>query len=127
MNKDLEDEFFAFWHGDICILDVYPGDPGNLDVLFAGRGDHDSHIAFVTNDVVRTRLKLKAMSLTEGELLAGAAFRSGRPLSQSHSALAAANRGPAAAVARPSRPVGAAISSAGCQWRTHPVAQRLCR
>lgn len=75
MNKDLEDEFFTFWHGDICILDVYPGDPGNLDVLFAGRGDHDSHIAFVTNDVVRTRLKLKAMSLTEGELLAGAAFR----------------------------------------------------
>lgn len=75
MNKDLEDEFFAFWQGDICFLDVYPGDPGNLDVLFAGRGDRDSHIVFVTNDVARTRLKLKAMSLTEDELLAGAAFR----------------------------------------------------
>ena len=75
MDKDLEDEFFAFWQGDLCFLDVYPGDPGNLDVLFAGRGDRDSHIAFVTNDVVRTRLKLKAMSLTEDELLAGAAFR----------------------------------------------------
>ena len=35
MTKDLEDEFFAFWHGDICFLDVYPGDPGSLDVLFA--------------------------------------------------------------------------------------------
>lgn len=75
MDKDLEDEFFAFWQGDLCFLDVYPGDPGTLDVLFAGRGDHDSHIAFVTNDVVRTRLKLKAMSLTEDKLLAGAAFR----------------------------------------------------
>lgn len=75
MNKDLEDEFFAFWHGDICFLDIYPGDPGSLDVLFAGRGDHNSQIAFVTNDVASTRLKLKAMSLTEGELLAGAAFR----------------------------------------------------
>ncbi|MBK7285296.1 MAG: hypothetical protein IPI83_14115 [Sphingomonadales bacterium] len=75
MTKDLEDEFFAFWHGDICFLDVYPGDPGSLDVLFASRGDPHSQIAFVTNDVVRTQLKLKAMSLTEGELLAGAAFR----------------------------------------------------
>lgn len=75
MNNDLEDEFFAFWKGDLCFLDIYPGDPGNLDALFAGRGDRDSQIAFVTNDVARTRLKLKAMSLTEGELLAGAAFR----------------------------------------------------
>lgn len=75
MNKDLEDEFFAFWKGDLCFLDIYPGDPGNLDVLLAGRGDRDSQIAFVTNDVARTRLKLEAMSLIEGELLAGAAFR----------------------------------------------------
>lgn len=75
MNKDLEDEFFAFWKGDLCFLDIYPGDPGNLDVLLAGRGERDSKIAFVTNDVARTRLKLKAMSLIEGELLAGAAFR----------------------------------------------------
>lgn len=75
MNKDLEDEFFAFWKGDLCFLDIYPGDPGNLDVLLAGRNDRSSHVAFVTNDVARTRLKLEAMSLTESELLAGAAFR----------------------------------------------------
>ncbi len=75
MDKDLEDEFFAFWQGDICFLDIYPGDPGRLDVLFAGRGDRDSHLAFVTNDMARTRLKLKAMSLTEDEMLAGAAFQ----------------------------------------------------
>ncbi|HRL74668.1 MAG TPA: E2/UBC family protein [Candidatus Accumulibacter phosphatis] len=75
MDKDLEDEFFAFWHGDICFLDIYPGDPGTLDVLFAGRGDRGSDVVFVTNDAARTRLKLKSMSLTEKELLAGAAFR----------------------------------------------------
>lgn len=75
MNQDLEDEFFAFWHGDICILDIYSGNSGNLDVLLAGRGDRDSQIAFVTNDVMRTRLKLNTMSLTEGELLTGAALR----------------------------------------------------
>lgn len=75
MNKDLEDEFFAFWHGDHCFLDIYPSDPGNLELLFAGRGEGDSQHAFVTNDVTRTRLKLKAMSLTEDKLITGAAFR----------------------------------------------------
>jgi Prokaryotic E2 family B len=34
MNQDLEDEFFAFWPGDICFLDIYPGDPGGLEFLF---------------------------------------------------------------------------------------------
>ncbi|CAL62340.1 Conserved hypothetical protein [Herminiimonas arsenicoxydans] len=75
MDQDLEDEFFAFWHGDLCFLDIYPGDPGALDILFAKRGNAGTSVVFVTNDVTRTRQKLQAMSLQEREVLKGAAFR----------------------------------------------------
>lgn len=75
MDQDLEDEFFAFWHGDLCFLDIYPGDPGTLDILFAKRGNAGTSVVFVTNDVTRTREKLQAMSLQEREVLKGAAFR----------------------------------------------------
>ena len=75
MRQDLEDEFFAFWHGNLCFLDVDPGDSGGLDVLFAARGEHGANVAFVTNDVARTRLKLNAMSVSEPEHLPKVAFR----------------------------------------------------
>jgi len=75
MDQDLEDEFFAFWHGDLCFLDIYPGDPGALDILFARRGNAEISAVFVTNDVTRTREKLQAMSLQERDVLKGAAFR----------------------------------------------------
>ncbi len=75
MKKDLEDEFFAFWHGDLCFLDIYSGDPGALDVLRVGRGNMGESVIFVSNDPARTRNKLQAMSLKEREILTGAAFR----------------------------------------------------
>lgn len=75
MNQDLEDEFFAFWHGDLCFLDIYHGDPGVLDLIFASRGDAGMLVLFVTNDVARTQKKLQAMSLQERKMLKGAAFR----------------------------------------------------
>lgn len=74
-DQDLEDEFFAFWHGDFCFLDIYPGDPGALDILLADRGNAETSVVFVTNNVIHTRLKLHAMSLQEREVLKGAAFR----------------------------------------------------
>lgn len=77
MNNDLEDEFFAFWRGDLCFLDIYPGDLGALEVLLAGRDGRDSGLAFVSSEANRTRLKLKAMSLQENEHLSAAAFRVG--------------------------------------------------
>ena len=75
MVQDLEDEFFAFWQGEFCFLDIYPGDPGALDILFAGRIGAESDIVCVTNDPTRTREKLRAMSIQDRELLQGAAFR----------------------------------------------------
>jgi len=75
MDQDLEDEFFAFWHGDLCFLDIYSGHLGALDILFAKCLDAGKSIAFVTNDVTRTREKLKVMSLQERKILKGAAFR----------------------------------------------------
>lgn len=75
MVQDLEDEFFAFWQGEFCFLDIYPGDPGALDILFAGRSGAETSIVCVTNDAARTREKLRAMSIQDRELLKGAAFR----------------------------------------------------
>jgi hypothetical protein len=75
MDQDLEDEFFAFWHGDICLLDIYPGDPGALNILIARRPNSKETVTLVSNDPARTRDKLKAMSLLKHEILEGAAFR----------------------------------------------------
>lgn len=76
MKQDLEDEFFAFWPGkSLCVLDIYAGGTGTLDVLFAGHDDVDRQLAFVTNDAPKTRLKLKALRLPLKEELTGAAFK----------------------------------------------------
>ena len=75
LDQDLEDEFFAFWQGDFCFLDIYPSAPGPLDILLAGRSNLEMKVVFVTNDLIRTRQKLQAMSLNELEVLKGAAFR----------------------------------------------------
>ena len=70
MQQDLEDEFFAFWGGELCFLDVGPTDKSPLTVLhFEGAG-----LAFVTNNQERTQRKLKAMQLhgaTEASVVAG--------------------------------------------------------
>lgn len=35
MKQDLEDEFFVYWHGEFCLLDIERGGPVDLSVLFS--------------------------------------------------------------------------------------------
>ncbi len=75
MEKDLEDEFFVFWHGELCFLDIYTKDSNTLDVVFARHNKAESYIAIVSNDASRTQEKLKAMAFSEQNFFPGAAFR----------------------------------------------------
>jgi molybdopterin/thiamine biosynthesis adenylyltransferase len=65
MMKDLEDEFFAFWTGTPCFLDIERDGPSDLTVLFAGKAAGDSTTLFVSNQPAGTTLKLRAMGLQE--------------------------------------------------------------
>lgn len=70
MQQDLEDEFFAFWGGELCFLDVDAQDKSPLTVLHF----EDAGLAFVTNKPERTQRKLEAMQLygaTEASVVAG--------------------------------------------------------
>lgn len=70
MQQDLEDEFFAFWSGELCFVDVGPTDRSPLTVLHF----EDAGLAFVTNNQERTQRKLKAMQLhgaTEASVVVG--------------------------------------------------------
>jgi hypothetical protein len=73
MMQDLEDEFFAFWHGPVCFLDVSAAAPAALSVLFVGPQDDRS--VFVSSDSARTRLKIQAMHLQESSEVGNVAFR----------------------------------------------------
>lgn len=70
MQQDLEDEFFAFWGGELCFLDVDGADPSPLTVLHF----EDAGLAFVSNNPERTQKKLHSMQLqgtTEASVVAG--------------------------------------------------------
>ena len=58
MQDGLEDEFFACWGGELCFLDVEPGEDAELSVFF-----DDSSPAFVSSNQIRTQRKLKAMKV----------------------------------------------------------------
>lgn len=60
MQQDLEDEFFSFWHGDICLLDVDARGKEPVRVLHF----EDKGFAFVTNNPDRTHKKLQSMGLS---------------------------------------------------------------
>jgi hypothetical protein len=62
MQQDLEDEFFAFWGGELCFLDVGGEDKSPLSVLHF----EEAGLAFLTNRPERTQKKLRAMQLTGG-------------------------------------------------------------
>ncbi|MBI2726196.1 MAG: ThiF family adenylyltransferase [Polaromonas sp.] len=66
MKKDLEDEFFAFWHGTPCFVDVERDGPSELTVIFASYAADRTSMLFVGNQPAGTRLKLQAMGLEEG-------------------------------------------------------------
>jgi hypothetical protein len=60
MVQDLEEEFFVFWGGDPCFLDVASTDIAGLSLLFFS----DKGLAFVSGNPQRTEKKLKALNFT---------------------------------------------------------------
>lgn len=65
MMKDLEDEFFAFWHGTPCFVDIDRDGQSDLTVLFANRRPGELETLFLSNQPGATRLKVEAMGLRE--------------------------------------------------------------
>lgn len=65
MMKDLEDEFFAFWNGAPCFVDIERDGPSNLTMLFASRRPDEAETLVASNQPSATRLKLDAMGLRE--------------------------------------------------------------
>lgn len=59
--NDLEEEFFAYWGGLTCYLDVQGSRLGQQSSLMIG--DPKPHAIAVTDDLERTRLKLKTIGL----------------------------------------------------------------
>nr|WP_315231857.1 E2/UBC family protein [uncultured Albidiferax sp.] len=57
MQQDLEDEFFAFWNGDFCFLDIEPNSTAPLTTMLSER----FRCAFVSGDLPKTRIKLNAL------------------------------------------------------------------
>lgn len=56
---DLEDEFFAYWHGLPCLLDIQQGHSGDHSCIVVG---HPNVVAIaITEDVPRTQKKLQTM------------------------------------------------------------------
>jgi hypothetical protein len=61
MKQDLEDEFFVYWHGEFCLLDIERGGPVDLSVLFSALSGEHGGLALITNDVARTQAKAVAL------------------------------------------------------------------
>lgn len=61
MIADLEEEFFAYWRGDACFLDLRQSSSDNLECVIAKQGDLGRLAVFVTNDRVRALEKVKAL------------------------------------------------------------------
>ncbi|WP_304351340.1 ThiF family adenylyltransferase [Comamonas testosteroni] len=57
MQNELEDEFFAYWGGELCFLDVEPGSQAPLTVMYL----HRLGCAFASGDVTKTRKKLYSL------------------------------------------------------------------
>lgn len=60
MIKDLEEEFFAYWNGDYCFIDLRQSSTDGLECVFAKR-DGGRLAAFVMNDRSRAIEKAKSM------------------------------------------------------------------
>ena len=75
LRQDLEDEFFVYWQGETCLLDIDRAGRADLTVMFTAHFGEESGIAVVTNDVERTRAKLRAMNLEAEPATAAVAFK----------------------------------------------------
>lgn len=58
--EDLEEEFYAYWNGPLCLVDMQDQRLGQQNALVIKNGA--SFTAVVTDDVSRTRRKLKSLS-----------------------------------------------------------------
>lgn len=67
MVNDLEDEFFAYWGNQICLLDISSRLSKRIEgIVIESKGDADGLIA-ITNNPDATKLKLKAMGFQLSE------------------------------------------------------------
>lgn len=60
--KDLEEEFYAYWNGPFCLVDIQDRRLGQQDALMIKRGDIFTPV--VTDDKTRTARKLKSLGWT---------------------------------------------------------------
>ncbi len=63
MVSDLEDEFFAYWQGEFCFLDLRSSSGETIEGMMIRRDENRRRLFAVTNDRVRTRQKLEAIGL----------------------------------------------------------------
>jgi len=63
--EDLEDEFFAYWDGPLCLVDIQDKRLGQQKALVIKTGT--SLTAVVTDDESRTRRKLKSLGLNTAD------------------------------------------------------------
>lgn len=62
MVSDLEEEFFAYWHGEFCFLDIRRSSRDAVEgLLMVRRGENRHGQIAITNDRTRTLQKLKAI------------------------------------------------------------------
>lgn len=61
MATDLEEEFFAYWRGDVCFLDIRQSSNNNLECIVAKHGDQGRLAVFVTNERFHALEKIKAL------------------------------------------------------------------
>lgn len=59
MVADLEEEFYAYWHGDLCLVDMRGTHPGQQEPLLVKLGETLTPI--ITDDEGRTAAKLVAL------------------------------------------------------------------
>lgn len=63
MVADLEEEFFAYWHGDVCFLDLRGTSHDPVEGMLVGRANEEGSLIALTNDKARTLEKIKAIGL----------------------------------------------------------------
>ena len=59
MIEDLAEEFFAYWHGWFCFVDIEGTNPGRQDCIVAQDNGH--RMWFITDDKERTSKKLESL------------------------------------------------------------------
>ncbi|MEJ0039284.1 MAG: ThiF family adenylyltransferase [Gammaproteobacteria bacterium] len=64
---DLEEEFFAYWNGDFCFMDLRQSSHDRVECIIAKRHQQGRVAVFVTNDRMRTLSKIAAFGAHEDD------------------------------------------------------------